>query len=441
MAEFTLNQIILAVLLLAALVAAGFLTRWLMLKYSTRGINAAAVRGVLRHAAADKDLVILLFLVGIYLAMAVLPLQGETRELSNRILSVALVVSGAYLGIALIDGLIRWAGRRVEVSGRLNALSHRLLKLTRVVAVLAEALVAVLACLHIVGYDAEALVAWLSGPGWRIALVMGLSVAAVVAVGAFVPVIVVASLARSTGESAEEVKKRSDTLSRVLVTAGQIAVIAIALFMVLGELSIEIGPMLAGAGVLGIAVGFGAQSLVKDIVAGLFIILENQYRVGDVVNIADKGGVVEDISLRRTVLRDLDGVVHYVPNGEIRVASNLTKEWSRVNINIEVAYGENLERVTAVINRVGQELAADPQWGPLILKAPQVLRVDKLGSSGVELKVLGDTKPIKQWEVMGELRRRIKDTFDREGIEIPWPHTKVYFGSAPPPRGLDRAGT
>jgi small conductance mechanosensitive channel len=256
--------------------------------------------------------------------------------------------------------------------------------------------------------------------------------ATVLAVSRFIPKLIVATVARRAGEPEEEVKKRADTLSRVLVSVGQVVALFIAIFMVLSELEIDITPILAGVGVAGIAIGFGAQSLIKDLIAGLFIILESQYRVGDVVRIADVAGLVEDINLRRTVLRDLDGVVHIVPNGEIRVASNFTKEWSRVNLNVSVGYGEDLDHVISVINRVGKELAEDPEWAPLILKAPQVLRVDDLGSSGVDIKILGDTKPIRQWDVMGELRKRLKKAFDEEGIEIPWPHTKIYFGNLPP---------
>jgi small conductance mechanosensitive channel len=201
--------------------------------------------------------------------------------------------------------------------------------------------------------------------------------------------------------------------------------------MLLLELQINIAPILAGFGVAGIAIGFGAQSLVKDLVAGVFVIMENQYRVGDVVRIADVAGLVEDINLRRTVLRDLDGIVHTVPNGEIRVASNFTKEWSRVNLNVSVAYGEDLDRVISVINRVGKELSEDPEWAPSILTPPKALRVDSLGDSGIEIKILGETKPMRQWDVMGQLRLRLKKAFDKEGIEIPWPHTKVYFGNSP----------
>jgi len=202
--------------------------------------------------------------------------------------------------------------------------------------------------------------------------------------------------------------------------------------MILSEVGINITPLIAGFGIAGLAVGFGAQSLVRDIIAGLFILLENQYSVGDWVQIAGIGGGVEEINLRRTVLRDFDGTVHTVPNGEIRVASNFTKEWARVNLNISVAYGEDLDRVIEVLNRIGKEMAEEEYWGSLLLSPPQVLRIDNLGDSGIEIRILGTTKAMKQWEVTGELRKRIKKTFDEEGIEIPWPHTKVYFGSAPP---------
>jgi small conductance mechanosensitive channel len=169
---------------------------------------------------------------------------------------------------------------------------------------------------------------------------------------------------------------------------------------------------------------------VKDILAGLFILMENQYGKGDVVNLAGIGGLVEDVNLRRTLLRDLDGTVHSIPNGEVRVASNLTRDWSRVNINVSVAYGSDIDRVFAVINRVGEELAADANFGPLIVEAPKALRVDAFEDSGVAVKILGVTKPIKQWDVMGELRKRLHRAFEEEGIEIPYPH-RVLVNRAP----------
>lgn len=230
----------------------------------------------------------------------------------------------------------------------------------------------------------------------------------------------------------EEAVKRARTVSSIITSVIGIIILIMAVFIILSEIGIDVAPLLAGAGVVGIAVGFGAQSLIRDLLGGLFIIIEDQYNKGDVVKIAGIAGIVEEINLRRTILRDLDGTVHSVPNGEIKVASNYTKEWSRVNLNIPVSYNEDLDHVIKVINKVGEELAKDEVFGAMILTPPQVLRVDNFADSGIEIKVLGDTRPIKQWDVMGELRKRIKKAFDEEGIEIPWPHTKVYFGNSPP---------
>lgn len=236
--------------------------------------------------------------------------------------------------------------------------------------------------------------------------------------------------ARAAEEPASEVEKDIRTLSVVLGKATAVLIALGALFMVLAQLGLNLAPLLAAAGVLGIAVGFGAQALIRDILSGLLIILEKQYRVGDVVNIAGIGGLVEDISLRRTILRDLDYTQHVIPNGEVRVASNMTKIKSRVNLNIPVAYKEDLDRVIVVLNEVGQEMARDPVFGPLILEPPKVLRVDKFADSAVEIKVLGETLPIRQWDVMGEYRLRVKRAFDRLGIEIPYPHRTIYWGNA-----------
>jgi len=196
--------------------------------------------------------------------------------------------------------------------------------------------------------------------------------------------------------------------------------------MILSEIGLMIGPILAGAGIVGLAVGFGGQYLIRDIISGLFIILENQYRVGDVVNFDGTGGLVEDISIRKTTLRDLDGTVHHVPHGEIKKVANLSKSYSRVNLNIGIAYNSNLEHVINVVNQTGNELAEDPQWKEFITKAPQFLRVDNFADSSIIIKILGETQPIKQWEVSGELRKRIKTAFDREGIEIPFPQVVIH---------------
>ena len=231
-----------------------------------------------------------------------------------------------------------------------------------------------------------------------------------------------------------EIAKRIDTLTRINSTIVNIAIVVLAGFMILSEVGIDVTALIAGAGIVGLAVGFGAQNLVRDIITGFFIILDNRYNKGDVVGIAGVWGYVEDMDLRRTVLRDLDGAVHTVPNGAITVATNLTREWARVNLNVPVAYGEDLDKVTEVLNRVGKELAEDEYWGPFITEAPQVLRVDNFEESGIAIKILGVTQPIRQWDVTGELRRRIKKAFDAEGIEIPYPHRVVIQRDSPQER-------
>jgi small conductance mechanosensitive channel len=226
-------------------------------------------------------------------------------------------------------------------------------------------------------------------------------------------------------------ENRTRTLSAIISSTLGVLLFVVALFMLLSEVGVDIGPLLAGAGVLGIAVGFGAQSLIKDFIGGLFILLEDQFNKGDVVKIAGIAGLVEEVNLRRTVLRDLDGIVHIIPNGEITTASNYTRDWARVNLDISVGYGEDLDHVMAVINRVGKELAEDEHYAKLIMTPPQALRVNNFGDSGIDIKILGDTKPMMQWQVTGELRKRLKKAFDDEGIEIPWPHIKLFYGESP----------
>lgn len=224
----------------------------------------------------------------------------------------------------------------------------------------------------------------------------------------------------------EATGKRQNTLIGVFTGALKIAVWLMAIMMILSELGIDIGPMLAGAGILGVALGFGAQYMIRDFLAGLFIIIENQYREGDVVCLDGTCGLVEDITLRKTILRDLDGIVHHIPNGEIKKASNLSKKFARVNLNIGVAYKEDLNKVIEVVNEVGKELAEDPEWEESIINPPQFLRIDDFGESAIIIKILGETKPLKQWDVTGELRKRIKVAFDKKGIEIPFPQRVIH---------------
>lgn len=273
---------------------------------------------------------------------------------------------------------------------------------------------------------------WLLQHGVRIVIIIGIGYLMHWITKALVPQIMQRSIKVKPEKhpDKEEIARRAQTLSRVFAQTITALIIFIIIFMILSEVGIDIAPLLAGAGVVGLAIGFGAQSVIKDILNGIFILMEDQYDVGDVVKVAGIAGLVEDINLRRTILRDLDGVVHSIPNGEITTSSNYTEEYSRVNLNVRVAYEEDIDRCIQVINKVGEELMKDDVFGPMILTPPRVLRVDEFAESGLEVKILGDTKPLKQWDVMGELRKRIKKAFDKEGIEIPWPHThvKVFFG-------------
>lgn len=193
---------------------------------------------------------------------------------------------------------------------------------------------------------------------------------------------------------------------------------------------LKIAPLLASAGVVGLALGFGGQYLIKDVISGLFIILENQYRIDDFIEAAGLSGKVEKITLRMTTLRDLDGNTHHIPHGEIKTVSNLSKTFSRVNLDIGVGYGSDIDKVAAVVNEVGEKLAADPEWKDSIIIAPRFLRVQELGDSSVVIKVLGDTKPSQQWAVSGEFRKRIFEAFKASNIEIPFPQRVLHVTSS-----------
>ncbi len=227
---------------------------------------------------------------------------------------------------------------------------------------------------------------------------------------------------------AAEAKKRAHTLGKILRHALIIVISFIALLMILGELGIQLGPLLATAGIGALAIGFGAQSLVKDVISGFFIILENQYRIGDAIEAAGVSGLVESVSLRRTVLRDLEGKVHTIPNGEIKIVSNLSKEWARSVLDVGISYREDLDKITELLKQIGRELSAEEPWKGAILEPLQILGVEQFGESQLVIRVIVKTVPLKQWEVGRELRRRIKNRFDEKGIQIPFPHRVLIWG-------------
>jgi moderate conductance mechanosensitive channel len=235
------------------------------------------------------------------------------------------------------------------------------------------------------------------------------------------------------GRADLEVEKRAGTLSAILRKTVVIVIWVLAIIMALKESGFDIGPILASAGVLGLAVGFGAQHLVRDLFAGLFILLENQVRVNDVAIINGTGGLVEQINLRTIVLRGLDGTVHIFPNGTISTLSNMTLEFSYYLFNIGVAYKEDTDHVVEVLKQLGDEMMKDEKYKPLILAPLEVLGVDQFGDSAVVIKARFKTVPVQQWAVGREMNRRIKKKFDEVGIEIPFPHRSIYWGEASKP--------
>lgn len=266
---------------------------------------------------------------------------------------------------------------------------------------------------------------WLLSSGLSIVIIVILAVIAMKLVKIIPKKILDAFSKRATDD---ESQKRVATLESLLNYILSITTLGIAAVMILNKLGIAIGPILAAAGIAGVAIGFGAQHLVQDIIAGFFILIDDQVRVGDVVQAAGQGGVVEKMSLRMIVLRDLAGNVHYIRNGLIDVVTNMTQDYSRYVFDIGVAYREDVDEVIDVIKSVDEDLRADPLYKEDILEPIEVLGLDQFGDSALIIKARTKTKPIKQWGVAREFNRRLKIAFDKKDIEIPFPHVTLYPG-------------
>lgn len=242
------------------------------------------------------------------------------------------------------------------------------------------------------------------------------------------------------GQAAEAVpgaaEKRVRTLVGLIGTIAVVALWAVVVIMVLDQVGLEVAPLLAGAGIAGLAVGFGAQNLVRDVISGFFLVLENQVRVGDVAVVNGTGGLVEAITFRTIVLRDLAGTVHVFPHGTVNTLANMTMGWSAYVLDVGVAYREDPDRVIQVMHRVAEELRADPTLGVHILEPVEIFGVDGFGDSAVVIKARIKTRPIQQWAVGREYRRRLKKAFDAAGIEIPYPQRSLTIDSAEPLRVL-----
>lgn len=283
----------------------------------------------------------------------------------------------------------------------------------------------------------------LLGPGFRILLILVLAFAAMALAHRLIRTLRL-FLSRNV-EDAEELK-RIQTLGRVFRYSASVIVTLLAGLLILNELGISIAPILGAAGVVGIAVGFAAQNLIKDYFNGFFLLLENQMRQGDVVEAGGKAGVVEEITLRYVRMRDYDGNVHFVPNGAITTVTNMTRGFAHAVVDIGVAYREDLGEALEVMRATGAEMRADAVFGPKILEDVEIVGVEKWADSAVILRCRFKVAPIEQWSVRREFLMRLKKAFDRAGIEIPYPHLTIYpgqdrDGTAPPLRLAIDAGS
>jgi small conductance mechanosensitive channel len=231
-----------------------------------------------------------------------------------------------------------------------------------------------------------------------------------------------------TGETSVRAEQRIDALSSVLRSVLSFVIWLTALLMCASEVGVNLGPLLAGAGVLGVAIGFGSQSLVRDFLSGTFILVEDQFGVGDIVDVGEATGTVEAVSLRTTRLRAIDGTVWHVPNGEIRRVGNMSQHWSRALLDIEVAYATDLARAQEVIRDIAQAVWREDAD---VLEEPEVWGVEELGPNGIVIRLVVKTTPSEQWRVSRALRERLKDAFDAEGIEIPFPQQTIWHRSDP----------
>lgn len=226
--------------------------------------------------------------------------------------------------------------------------------------------------------------------------------------------------------AAERRATRASTIGQLLKNVGSVVIIAVTVIVVLAEFGLNIGPLIASAGVIGVALAFGAQTLVADFLSGVFMLMEDQYGVGDVIDMGEATGVVEDVQLRVTRLRAVDGTVWYIRNGEVVRVGNMSQNWSRAVVDVGVAYDADIARVREVLESVAQELHTDDEWGEKLLENPEVWGVEDLGNDAIVVRVVLKTVPGQQWAVAREMRQRIKARFDAESIEIPFPQRTVW---------------
>ncbi|MBC8317117.1 MAG: mechanosensitive ion channel family protein [Desulfobulbaceae bacterium] len=265
----------------------------------------------------------------------------------------------------------------------------------------------------------------------KVVIIIGVAIALNILQKKMIPRVIITCIPKVQEESREHIAIRTKAMAYVFIKIIAILIWTIGFVMVLGVLKVDTSALLATLGIASLGIGFAIQNIIRDYIQGFFIVIEDWYRIGDWITIAGMEGEVEDISPRRTVLREINGTMHVIPNSQIPFASNQTRDWARINLYVTVAYKEDISHVYQILNSVCDELKDDPDFGTNLTSTPSAMRVSDLGDHGVDICIRGYTKPGEQWGLTGELRKRIKNRFDQEGIEIPWPHTKVYFGNMP----------
>ncbi len=346
-----------------------------------------------------------------------MPISEKALGYFQKILGIAAILVVAYSAARLASSLIALSGGNREDW-------KRYVRTFRNLAYVLLSLIAAALILKILNVN-------LSSDGIRLIRIIGIIAGAFLIVKIVnLAVVQMERLVEHKGLTLSEAQKRARTLGKIANSAAGVLVAGVSIMMILSEFGMNITPIITGAGIAGLAVSFGAQNLVRDVISGFFMILEDQIRVGDVARINGVGGSVEDIRLRITILRDAEGIVHIFPNGEIKQVANLTKEYSYYVIDLGVAYKENVDQVMEVLKQIGTELRQDPEFSPLILDPLEVMGVDNFADSQITIKLRIKTLPLKQWVVGRELRRRIKNTFDEKHIEIPFPQVSVHFAEA-----------
>lgn len=403
--------------------------------------------GRLRARLADIwHVIAILYVVALYLVW-VLAVQDGFEYLIQATLLTLAIIAAAKLALAGFDRIARRVfDLRPELRQRYPGLedrANRYLPLLEKTASVVIWIIAGFSILEAWGFDSFA---WIATPfGQRVTgSLVTIAILAVLTIlfWEMTSAMIERYLSRKSGN----VSARAKTLLPLLRTTMLVVLVTLFVMVSLSELGLNIGPLLAGAGVIGLAIGFGAQTLVKDIITGLFILIEDHIAVGDVVKVGTHAGVIEALSLRTIKLRDLAGTVHVIPFSEVSTLENMTKDFSRYVFEVGVAYREDTDHVVSVLRQLGEELKADPAYAADILEPLEVLGVDSFGDNAVIIKARITTKPVKQWGIGREFNRRMKKRFDELGIEIPFPHRTIYFGedrsgNAPPARIVTSAAT